>query len=644
VRDALNKALEKLPADRFESADEFKRALTDQAFSYSPKPRAPVAAGAGSSPGTKSWGRDTRTLLLLAAAVILAAALGWTVMPPGGTTAMETAAPAHRYAITDTLRSELAVTISRNGDVAYTATADGRTHLRLRRATDTWSTEIPNTTDAGFPSFSPRGDWIAFTVGQRELKKVQLATGTTVTLVPAGTLPRVAFTSWEDDGTILFIAPGGIQRVSDVGGQPEPLAEVGPGAVLPRLLPDGRTLLYTDMRQGNPANARIVAMDLVTGDTTTIASSGGNAVWSPTGHILHGHPSATIFAVPFDLRRRTVSGAPVPVQENVFSIGAVSFFTLSPTGSLAYLGGAGTAFDFSESRFAWLDRDGAITEIPIDPTDHADSRISPDGRHIAYTRGGYIYIFDLDRGTNQRLTFEGDNYHDPVWSPDGRRIAFTADRQDGRGPGDIYVKDVDGRSRAQWVAGFDGQQYPADWLEDGTLVFFSREQVGAQTDILMTRLGSDADPEPLLRADWDESSPKVSPDRRMLAYTSDETGQRHVFVREFPGMGGRWQVSARAAAGPLVWAREGNAIYYEDEASNRLVRADLEFEPTFQVLNRTEIVEQHVGVLRDVHPDGNRLLISRPLGADAMDDQEVQLLVVANWMTELRNRLRSASR
>jgi eukaryotic-like serine/threonine-protein kinase len=638
VRDAVHKALEKLPADRFESADAFKRALTDARFSYQPKPRAAASAGRGADPGARSWGRDARTRLLFAAALLLVLALAAAAVQIGSPGPVDVSAPTHRYIIPDTARSELFMAISRRGDVVYGATVDGRRHLRLRRATEMRSTEIPNTADANFPAFSPAGDWVAFSTDQRELKKVQLATGTAVTVLPQGPLNRVGDPFWTPDGTILFAAGDGIYRIPDVGGDPERILESS-FAVFPRLLPNGRTLLYTEVPQGNPANARVLARDLETGDTVTIAASAGNAAWSPTGHILHGHHSGSIFAVPFDLRRRKVTGPPVPVQENVLSVGAISMFWLSEPGSLVYLGGSGPGFNLTQLSFAWVEMDGTISNIPLEPTDHADARISPDGGQIAYTRDGYIYVFDLNRGTNQRLTFEGDNYHDPVWSPDGRRVAFNATRDDGRGESDIYVKDVDGRSRAEWLAGFEGQQYPSQWLEDGTVVFFSRAQGGAQADILMTRVGGDAEPVPLLRADWTEVGPKVSPDGTMMAYTSDETGQMHVFVREFPDMGGRWQVSDRPAYGPVVWARDGHAIFYHDNATNRLVRADLAFEPTLRVLSRTDLTDQQVGDIRDIHPDGQRLLIARPVGADALDELDVQIVAVANWLTELGDRL-----
>lgn len=217
--------------------------------------------------------------------------------------------------------------------------------------------------------------------------------------------------------------------------------------------------------------------------------------------------------------------------------------------------------DLTRVELAWVGLDGSEEGLLLDPTDHPDVRISPDARQIAYTRDDHIHLFDLDRGTNQRLTFEGENHHDPVWSPDGRTLAFASVRPEGRGQTDIYVKAVDGRSAAEWVAGLEGQDYPADWLPDGTLTLFRRANVGAPADIYMARTGSGEDPVPLLRADWDETAPKLSPDGALMAYVSDETGEPHVFVREFPDMRGRWQVSAAPAVAPLVWSRDGRALF-----------------------------------------------------------------------------------
>ena len=71
--------------------------------------------------------------------------------------------------------------------------------------------------------------------------------------------------------------------------------------------------------------------------------------------------------------------------------------------------------------------------------------LSPDGRRVSFARflsGGLrdIFVRDLARDTETRLTFDGDSFN-PVWSPDGRQIAFSSSRQ---GVPDVYVTNAVG--------------------------------------------------------------------------------------------------------------------------------------------------------------------------------------------------------
>ncbi|MDX1675773.1 MAG: hypothetical protein R3314_13350, partial [Longimicrobiales bacterium] len=629
---AVSKALEKLPADRFVSARELRDALADPGFRH-------TTAAAASAPGVEqpsgSRVRDLRLWLLAAGNVLLLLGLVWALTRTGD----QPLPPPHRYVIEDSLRDGYDVAVSRAGDVIYLADGSEGPHLRLRRATEPRSVVVPNSTDGFGPSFSPDGEWIVFAADPgAEVKKVQLATGTTITLVPEGTLEEIWSSEWTEHGTILLAGPGGVHSVADVGGVPEQVSELP--SVFARLLPGGDAVLHTVLAGGNPGQTRVMVSRLDSGDTTTVIPGGGNAIWSPTGHLLYGHASATVFAVPFDLDRLETTGDPVPVQENVLTLGSVSFFDLSPTGSLAYIGGTGLPVTENNIEFAWMRMDGSLDALPLEPTDHGDARISPGGRQVAYTRDDQIYLFDLDRGTNQRFTFEGTNHHNPAWSPDGLRLAFSSEREDSRGGMDIYVKDVDGRTAAEWLAGADRQEYATDWPGDGTLVLFSRESPDAQSDIMMAEPGGQGELTPLLRADWSEANPRVSPDGSLMAYSSDETGETHLFVREFPEMTGQWQVSERPVEGPSVWATTGDAIFYELGDGPELIRADLELEPSLRVVSRTVVHDQGlISQLADIHPDGQRLLVTRGTGVAAAETTEEQIVVVANWLTELRRRL-----
>ena len=653
MRDALARALEKLPADRFESADAFRRALTDESYAYRRKSGAGGAGSAAGRAGTTRAGRGLAIRVLVAANLLLVAALAWVVLSPGTPTKVGANAPPHRYAIADPdLEQGPSFDVSRNGDVAYTAVTDGRYHLRLRRANDMAVVELPNSTGGRQPTFSPNGRWVAFRMGdadQGELRKVEINTGAAVTLVPAGVV--AAYNPfWSGDGRILFtgMATATIMAVPDTGGNVEVLREDSAATfaaiAYPRILPDGRTLLFTlfDSLDASFSRASVVMEDLVTGDTMTLVASGANAFWSPTGHILYCDPNGAIQALPFDLERRAVNGPAVPVLQDVSHYGAFCAFSVSATGTLAFLA-ASSSLDFTLMSFAWLDARGVIAPIPFEPTrfelyDPSPARLSPDGRRLVYVRDDDLYLYDLATNTNVRFTFDGTPVRSPIWSADGTRIAF-ASRPPGTGSMDIRARDVNGRSPAELLYGGDRDEYPSQWLEDGTLVFVARDSDRAPADILMLR-PEGTEPTVLLGGAANELAPVISPNGSLMAYSSDEGGGPHLYVREFPGMGGPWQVSAGLGFNGR-WSPDGRAIVYSG-IGGQLVRARLEFEPAFRA-DRTNLTNEAVdGVIIDIHPNG-RILVSRTAGTDD-STLHSPLVVVANWFTELRSRLRDANR
>jgi len=56
-------------------------------------------------------------------------------------------------------------------------------------------------------------------------------------------------------------------------------------------------------------------------------------------------------------------------------------------------------------------------------------------------------------------------------------------------------------------------------------------------------------------------TPVFSPDGRWLAYQSDESGNNEVYVRPFPGPGGKWQISTGGGESPK-WSRNGKEFFY----------------------------------------------------------------------------------
>ena len=156
-------------------------------------------------------------------------------------------------------------------------------------------------------------------------------------------------------------------------------------------------------------------------------------------------------------------------------------------------------------------------------------------------------------------------------------------------------------------------------------------------------MSGDRTPRPLLVTRFNESAPRLSPDGQWMAYVSNESGQDEVYVRPFPSMSGRWQVSSGGGTEP-VWSRDGRELFYRDR--DRLVEARVSASPSgtvFTVAGRRQLLAGryasgglHAGY--DVHPDGQRFLM-----VDPVEDRQ-SIIVVVNWFADLRERIASARR
>jgi serine/threonine-protein kinase len=100
----------------------------------------------------------------------------------------------------------------------------------------------------------------------------------------------------------------------------------------------------------------------------------------------------------------------------------------------------------------------------------------------------------------------------------------------------------------------------------------SRDSVAGAADLWVVPLDG-AEPRLLFGAPGFQYAAEFSPDGRWLAYLSDESGRFEVYVRRFPGPGGRWQVSANGGFEPH-WSKDGRAIYYRQR--HELLRVAVE--------------------------------------------------------------------
>ncbi len=126
-----------------------------------------------------------------------------------------------------------------------------------------------------------------------------------------------------------------------------------------------------------------------------------------------------------------------------------------------------------------------------------------------------------------------------------------------------------------------------------------------------------------------------SPDGHFLAYVSDESGRREVYVQPYPGPGGKLTISTDGGQEP-VWSADGRELFYRN--GNQMLAVAIRTEPTFSAGKPRLLFEGNYQLdavghpFYDVSPDGQRFLMVRPKGGGA----PTQLYVVLNWGEELK--------
>ena len=135
-----------------------------------------------------------------------------------------------------------------------------------------------------------------------------------------------------------------------------------------------------------------------------------------------------------------------------------------------------------------------------------------------------------------------------------------------------------------------------------------------------------------MATDANEHSPRFSPDGRLLAYVSDESGREEIYVQAFPGPSERIPVSIDGGREPL-WSADGRELFFRYE--NRVMAVAVTADPAFTVGKPQQLFEgpyargQGGGHWYDVAPDGQRFVMVRT------DHPPLQLRVVVNWLEEL---------
>jgi serine/threonine-protein kinase len=569
VEAAVEKALQKLPADRFATAKEFADALGGQLVAVPAPPPVALAAAPAQRLTWPDMLRQPLTRLLLAtlAAVLVgAAATVWAALrttserPTVRFTLMFEAGEGWQDA-TGTpfaLSPDGRLLVYRGSRFAsrsssYRSGAHAIPRLYLRPLGELRARELTGTEGAEQPVFSPDGRWLAFYAGG-QLWKVPVEGGTPLLLAA---VPGLAGLSWGVRDEIAVSTAGTLAVVPAAGGPARVVARpdtaAGETAMRwPLALSDGRTALYTSWpREGDREAARIGIVSLETGTTQVLGLVGTHPLAVVDGMLLYAGAAGAVMATRFDARRHRVVGAPVPVAGGV---------TVGPGGPLkGAVSESGSAVYATESQRAGyylhqVTPRGPDQLLLPDARNYGHPRFSPDARHIALAIEGDtttdVWIFDRPAGPLRRLTSQGDLNDRPEWTPDSRQVLFRSNRS---GKIALWIQPVDGHRPAELFFGLaDAGVYEGVLSADGEYLIFQRDSTGVAGRSWYRRLRGDTSMKLVAAADAGQQlHGRFSRDGRWVAYSSDELGPWQVYVKPFPALDARHQVSLVDGANPF---------------------------------------------------------------------------------------------
>jgi serine/threonine-protein kinase len=244
-------------------------------------------------------------------------------------------------------------------------------------------------------------------------------------------------------------------------------------------------------------------------------------------------------------------------------------------------------------------------------------------------------VYALDRGTLTRLTFDRAADTAPVWSPDSRAIVFRSEREGGG----LFVASPDGSGGVRRLTQPSGPIHtPYSFTPDGRRLLFTEFRSYRDQGIGIVPMDGSAPARLILDDAFAELRPQVSPDGRWLAYQSNESGRLEVFVRPFPNVGARrWQISRDGGTSPM-WNPAGHELFYE--AGGVLHRVAIAANGSFGLAERVMPLPgsaDALGPVYSVSPDARRFLVMKP---GERQPSGLYLMLVANWVEEIRQRLR----
>ena len=437
----------------------------------------------------------------------------------------------------------------------------GLAHLRVRRFDGSAPIDLPGTTGARGPFWSPDSRWIGFwAAGQ--LRKIAADGGSPVVLSDA---PDLLGASWGDDGTIVA-ALDVTQRLWRVdassGAKRVPIVDLTARNAAPRwpqVLPGGKYVLYTAFTGLGVDQANIEVAPLAGGPPRVLVKGGTFGRYVAPHHLTFVN-QGTLYAVRFDPRSLETRGPNVPVIDSVAystTFGYAQFSAAANTDVAIYR----PAVSSGALIVARIDSAGRQTPLLDSPGLLGWPALSPDGQRLALAVvesgvAGLSMFTDLNGRPRRAWNVPG--YDSPVWTRDGRQLVA-------RGDHGIVSLSASGAAPRSLI---DSPKISVPWsfAPDDRRIAFAVMDSATAFDLWTAPLDKAGDtiragnPTPILRSRFYEVYPAISPDGRWLAYVSDESGSPEVYVRSLADS------SVKVSIGPggrvPRWSRSGQRLFF----------------------------------------------------------------------------------
>jgi Tol biopolymer transport system component len=541
----VKKCLAKDPDRRWQSASDLRDELTWIADTGA------TASGVGAMPpaAIARAPRERLAWTMVATALLLAAVLA----APAALYVRRTAPdlPLTRLdLVTPPTTEPFSFALSPDGrQIVFVGATESGSKLWLRPLDQTTAQPLAGTDRARAPFWAPDGRAIGF-FADSSLKRIDLTGGPPQFLANT---PIPLGGTWSRNGVIVFESTSGPRQVAAAGGTAMALAQLTRGDRWPQFLPDGRRFLFYAPGQG------VYVGSLDGGEPKRVMAAESAAAYAPPGYLVLVSQGVLV-ARRFDEMLGVVSGGPMNIASTVGTETGTfrGAFAVSAGGVLAYRGGAAT-----RRQLVWVDRAGKTLGVlwPPEDTGLTSLDLSPDGRQVAVARivqGDLdIWLIEVARGSASRFTFARGA--SPVWSPDATRLVFRSNR----GTQDLFEKPANGATDEQPLLVTPQEKAPLSWSPNGQFLLYAVQDPKGQSDLwALPMMAGEHKPVPVATTGFDEVQGQFSPDGRWVAYASNESSERYeIYIRPFPGLGGKSQVSTGGGIYPR-WRRDGHELFY----------------------------------------------------------------------------------